>query len=83
MRRYVLRSKPSPQKRLFANLLSIVVLSQVRADQRDQLQLDLHLPRSQGATEGGPGYSVRQLWLQRVRVKRLSIANAIFTSFDC
>ena len=43
----------------------------MRPDKRDQLQLDLHLPRAQGAAQGGPGDPVRQLRLPRMLVERL------------
>ena len=45
------------------------LLSSLRSDQRDQLQLDLHLPRAQGPAQGGSDHRVRQLWLQGLRVE--------------
>jgi hypothetical protein len=51
------------------------LLPSVRPDQRDQLQLDVHLPRAQGAAQGGPGNPVRELWLPRMLVERLRDEN--------
>lgn len=50
----------------------LVVLSEVCADEGDELQLDLHLPRSESGYEGECRHSVCQLWLQRMRFKRLN-----------
>lgn len=44
------------------------LLSEMRPDQRDQLQQYLHLPRPQGGHEGGQRDSVRQLRVPRLRV---------------
>lgn len=56
----------------FANVgLGIAVLSQMRADERDKLQLHMHMPRSQGGSKRGPGDPVRELRMQRVCVERL------------
>jgi bud site selection protein 31 len=50
---------------------AIALLLAMRTDQGDELQLDLHLPRTQGATERGPRRTVRELWLPWMRLKRL------------
>ena len=42
-------------------LTGIVVLSQMRADERDELQLYLHMSSSKGKYEGGSGDRVCQL----------------------
>lgn len=44
----------------------IVVLPTMRANERDELQLDLYMPSTESADEGGPGYRVRELWVQRL-----------------
>lgn len=50
-----------------ANIHSLALLSQMCTDEGDQLQLDMHLPRSQSAAERGSRYPMCQLWLQRMR----------------
>lgn len=48
------------------------MLRALHPDQGDQLPLDVHLPRAQGAAEGGAGDCVRQLWMQGLFVWGLS-----------
>ena len=42
------------------------LLPPMHPDQGDELQRHVHLPRSEGSTQGRPDDSMRQLWLQRV-----------------
>jgi hypothetical protein len=45
---------------------TIVMLPEVRANERNKLQLHLHMPGSKSADEGGSSNRVRELWMQRV-----------------
>lgn len=49
----------------------VVMLSALRANERDELQLNLHMPGTESPDEGGSGDRVRKLWMQRVRFQRL------------
>jgi hypothetical protein len=49
----------------------IVVLSEMRADEGDQLQLDVHMSGPESTDEGGSGSGMRQLWVQRMCLERL------------
>lgn len=49
----------------------VVMLSALRANERDELQLDLHMPGTESPDERGSGDRVRKLWMQRVRFQRL------------
>jgi hypothetical protein len=52
-----------------ANLVAVAVLPAMRPDEGDELQLDVHMPCSQGADEGGSGGGVCELWVQRMCVE--------------
>lgn len=54
-----------------ANCLPALLLK-MRTDEGDELQLDLHLSSAKGTAEGGPRHSVRQLWVQGMRLLRLT-----------
>jgi hypothetical protein len=45
------------------------VLHEVHSDQGDEFSIDMHLQGAARTAEGEPGYTVRQLWVQRVRVE--------------
>lgn len=47
-----------------ANSYLKALLSPLHPNERNKLQLDLHLPCAQSATQGRPSYSVRELWVQ-------------------
>jgi hypothetical protein len=47
------------------------MLFEMCADEGDELQLDVHMPRSQSTDKGGSGCGMRQLWMQRMRFERL------------
>lgn len=48
------------------------VLSEVHTDEGDEFQFDVHLSRAEGSVEGGAGDTVCELWVQGMRVERLS-----------
>ncbi|KFY30067.1 hypothetical protein V493_02150 [Pseudogymnoascus sp. VKM F-4281 (FW-2241)] len=53
---------------------SAALLLEVHTDQGDEFQLDVHMSRAEGESEGGPGGGVRELWVQGVCVWGLSSA---------
>lgn len=42
------------------------MLLKMRTDEGDELQLDVHMPGTKGADEGGSEYRVCELWMQRM-----------------
>ncbi|KFZ03862.1 hypothetical protein V502_10600 [Pseudogymnoascus sp. VKM F-4520 (FW-2644)] len=48
--------------------------AKVHTDQGDEFQLDVHMSRAEGESEGGPGGGVRELWVQGVCIWGLSSA---------
>lgn len=55
----------------------------MRADQGDQLQLDVHMSRAQSTDEGRDKRgSVRELWLQRLCFKRLNNCRTLHQDHD-
>lgn len=46
----------------------------MHTDQGDEFQLDMHMSRAEGESEGGPGGGVRELWVQGVCIWGLSSA---------
>ncbi|KFY43049.1 hypothetical protein V494_02123 [Pseudogymnoascus sp. VKM F-4513 (FW-928)] len=50
----------------------VTLLLEVHTDQGDELQLDVHMPRAEGESKGGPGGGVRELWVQGVCIWGLS-----------
>lgn len=70
-------AKPMYRKAEMLTGWLLVVLPALCPDKGDQLRKHVHLPSTESATERGPGRTVCELWVQRLRIERLTGAHIL------